>query len=517
MRAPFRCGVPKWGTMKATRWRTAIVVALGLTLSLPLSLLGPLRPLSALALTWDASVDTSHVPTLWYTQTSPSFDVTVTNTGTATWPAGGPNPVHVDLYFSNENRDGACCPRYALPNDIAPNASVTIHASKTAPYDVGSYTLDINLVKENEFWFETQTPNLPVGVSVQAKVACGAYCTVVTNSGPTHYWRLNDRTGGGGAYRDVLGGMDQGIISGMFGTVSDVKPPADADAGAASIHTTPTFQIEPSNNGQNVPVGATIPNWQQSPPFYSVGGWVKQDGDQPGHSSCFLEGSPVNGDAWLCRDVNGYLSFRLNVVCANHDHFFLSYGNPLLDDGRWHYVLGRYTDGPPAEGELWVDGVLVGSAAKPVPAECAGQPQPVQGIREIYIGQNFHGYFSEVAYWQNPLAASSIGPLASVPVGGAFCLIKCWDFNLQAGEASIWTGCCGFRIPDPYVGWHNLPAGERSPYRACAASGGPIGGSGSVGYDPATDTFNSADVEGSVHAGGGLQIGVMHRDAYTNF
>src|SRR5260370_31143075 len=65
-------------------------------------------PLTALALTWDATVDTSHVPTLWYTQTSPSFDVTITNTGTATWPAGGPNPAHVPVYFSYENRVTRC-------------------------------------------------------------------------------------------------------------------------------------------------------------------------------------------------------------------------------------------------------------------------------------------------------------------------------------------------------------------------------------------------------------------------
>src|SRR5260370_30774411 len=91
--------------MKGRRWRIATLIGVGASLSLPLSLLGPLRPIPALALTWDASVNTAQVPATWYTQTSPAFDVTVTNTGTATWPAGGPNPVHRAFYFTNQHRD----------------------------------------------------------------------------------------------------------------------------------------------------------------------------------------------------------------------------------------------------------------------------------------------------------------------------------------------------------------------------------------------------------------------------
>src|SRR5260370_38536049 len=243
--------------MRASRWRPALLIAVGVLLSLPPSLLGSLHPLTALALTWDATVDTSAVPTLWYTQTSPSFDVTITNTGTATWPAGGPHPVHVAVYFSYENRD-TCCPRYVLPADVAPNASVTIHVvQKPAPFDVGTYTLDIDLVKEGQFWFETQTPNLPVGVSVQVKVACGSYCTIVTNSGPFEYWRLNDHQNGVGPYRDVMGRADQ-TTGGTGAPVSDGQLPADADAGAPSIHVFPAFPAEPNHNSLNYPVGAGL-------------------------------------------------------------------------------------------------------------------------------------------------------------------------------------------------------------------------------------------------------------------
>jgi len=400
--------------MKTRRWRNGLLVVIGLAVAVPPNLLGPFRPISALALTWDASVDSSHVPATWYTQTSPAFDITLTNTGTATWPSGGPNPVHLALYFTSENRD-TCCARFTLPYDVAPNGSATIHVQRPAPFDVGSYTLDINLVKEYQFWFDSQTPNLPVGVAVQVKVTCGPYCTTVMNSGPTHYWRLNDHQNGAGPYRDVMGAaMDQIVQSAINGNVTDGRPPADADAGAASVHVAPAFQAPPSPDI----LGATIPNYPA--PIMALGGWVKEDSDQAGQArACFLEGSPVNGTGWLCRDSAGNISFTLHVTCAGSSYSFPAVGGAALDDFRWHYVLGRYQDGASPRSELWIDGTLVATANKPNTAPCTGS-EPVVPIREIFMGNNFHGFLSEVAYWQLSLPVSSIGPLASNPVGGAY-------------------------------------------------------------------------------------------------
>lgn len=406
------------------RLRTAAVVVFVAGIVLPWNVFGTLKPITAFAYTWDASVDTSHIPSTWYTQTSPAFDVTVTNTGTATWPSGGANPVRVAFYFSFQNRDAVSdctgdvidC-RYSLPSDIAPGGKATIHVKKATPFDVGSFSLLINMVQEGIFWFDTQTPNLPVTVGVQTKVACGSYCTPVINSGVTHYWRLNDHQGGAGPYRDVMGSMDEGVVSGYAATTSDGRLPADGEAGAASIHVAPTFQGEPNNNSLNFPIGVGIPN--QPVNIYALGGWVKQDSDQPSHGACFLEGSPVNGTGWLCRDASGNVSFSLDVLCNTHDHFFNATTGAVLDDGRWHYILGRYQDGANAESELWVDGSLVATAVKPVGGECTGS-EPVKQIREVYIGQNFHGFFSEVAFWQNLLPTSYIASLASVPVGGPY-------------------------------------------------------------------------------------------------
>jgi len=423
--------------MKTRRWRNALLVVIGLAITTPLSLLGPFRPISALALTWDASVDTSHVPATWYTQTSPAFDLTVTNTGTSTWPAGGANPVHVAVYFTFENRDtcGPTC-RLALPYDVLPNGSATIHVQRPTPFDVASYTLVIDMVKEGQFWFDTQTPNLPVTVALQAKVACGAYCTIVMNSGATLYWRLNDHQNGAGPYRDVMGAAgDQFVQNAGVGKVTDGRLPADGESGAASVHVAPTFQTPPSPDV----LGAGIPN--QPVPIMALGGWVKQDADQIGQArACFLEGSPTNGTGYMCRDSAGNISYQLQVVCAGNDYTFIASTGPVLDDGRWHYVLGRYDNGSSPRSELWIDGSLVGTAAKPNTAPCTGT-EPVKPIREIYMGNNFHGFFSEVAYWQSSLPVASIGPLAGNPVGGSYTAAQS-----AGGGVNLCLGCLAANI-----------------------------------------------------------------------
>ncbi len=298
-----------------------------------------------------------------------------------------------------------------MPADVPPGGKATIRVQKATPFDVGTYSLVFNMVEEGVLWFDTQTSDLPVTASIQAKVACGAYCMNVLNSGATHYWRLNDITHGAGVYRDVIGGMDES--SGGSGNITEGRLPADADPGAASIHLAPPFQSPPSPDV----LGATIPNYPQ--PIIALGGWVKEDSDEIGQArACFLEGSPTNGTGYMCRDSSGNISYQLQVVCAGSDYTFIAGTGAVLDDFHWHYVLGRY-DAINTRSELWIDGVLVATAQKPTTSPCTGS-EPVKPIREIFMGNNFHGFLSEVAYWQVSLPTSYIPALASNPNGGAY-------------------------------------------------------------------------------------------------
>jgi len=84
-----------------------------------------------------------------------SVPVTIRNDGTATWAAGGTNPVHVATHVADQAGktvlwDGE---RAVLPSDVAPGASVMASVPVSAPLAAGSYRVRIDLVREGIAWF----------------------------------------------------------------------------------------------------------------------------------------------------------------------------------------------------------------------------------------------------------------------------------------------------------------------------------------------------------------------------
>jgi hypothetical protein len=87
-----------------------------------------------------------------------SFSVSLTNTGTATWPSGGPAPVHLSYHWLSSGGavvvwDGA---RAALPADLAPGQSAVVSLPVVSPSVTGSYLLRLDLVQEGVSWFSAQ-------------------------------------------------------------------------------------------------------------------------------------------------------------------------------------------------------------------------------------------------------------------------------------------------------------------------------------------------------------------------
>lgn len=98
-----------------------------------------------------------------------TFSVTVTNTGTVTWPAGGATPVHLSYHWLGPTGqvvawDGA---RGVLPADVAPGQSAVVTIPIVSPQTVGPYTLRLDLVQEGVTWFSAQgvTPR-DIGITV---------------------------------------------------------------------------------------------------------------------------------------------------------------------------------------------------------------------------------------------------------------------------------------------------------------------------------------------------------------
>ena len=121
---------------------------------------------------WQATADISAAPSSWAANQTQTFNVGLTNTGTQTWPAGGTNPVKLDLNFSTTkggSKDISCCWKVSkitpLSGDVAPGGSTTVSVTVTAPAAGGSYYLEAQLFRDHLFWFPNWTYK---GVSVAA-------------------------------------------------------------------------------------------------------------------------------------------------------------------------------------------------------------------------------------------------------------------------------------------------------------------------------------------------------------
>jgi peptidoglycan hydrolase-like amidase len=82
--------------------------------------------------------------------------VTVVNYGPRTWPAAGPNPVHLGYHIYGANTgttyvwDGN---RASLPSDVPASTQATVPIRVTVPAGVGDYVIAWDLVQEGIAWF----------------------------------------------------------------------------------------------------------------------------------------------------------------------------------------------------------------------------------------------------------------------------------------------------------------------------------------------------------------------------
>src|SRR5438309_1580015 len=111
-----------------------------------------------------AAYDLTAVPHAWAVNQTQTFNVSVTNAGFQTWPAGGPNPVRLGLHFAsstggwpNQVRSGyrawATDVRISLPADLDPGSTAVIPVTLTAPPATGAIVLEAEMVREGMFWF----------------------------------------------------------------------------------------------------------------------------------------------------------------------------------------------------------------------------------------------------------------------------------------------------------------------------------------------------------------------------
>ncbi|MFN2520942.1 MAG: SpoIID/LytB domain-containing protein [Candidatus Limnocylindria bacterium] len=105
-------------------------------------------------------------PSSFIAGTTTMLAVSVTNAGSATWAAGGANPVRLAYHWHDASGntvvwDGVRTP---LAADLAAGASASIAATVVVPLLPGSYTLTFDLVREGVAWFQS-LGNAPLRVA----------------------------------------------------------------------------------------------------------------------------------------------------------------------------------------------------------------------------------------------------------------------------------------------------------------------------------------------------------------
>ena len=121
------------------------------------------------SLAWGANYNLCAAPRTWTGGQSQTFQLTMTNGGSATWPATGTNSVRLNLHFTSRQGGSAAMAgwlvsySFPLAADVAPGGSATLTVTIAVPSTAGPMYLEATLFKNHEFWFQ-QWQGVPVTV-----------------------------------------------------------------------------------------------------------------------------------------------------------------------------------------------------------------------------------------------------------------------------------------------------------------------------------------------------------------
>lgn len=192
-----------------------------------------------------ASIVVSSQPSSFSVGGSASYQVTLTNNGTQTWPAGGSNPVHLGVHFSSQgggygtsgtDNTWATNQRFSLPNDVAPGASVTFSMTVTAPGTAGNYVLEYQPGQEGVTWFSqyldsqaavgTGNPAFPAGTTYFTTTPDGQVLSERLPNGSggfTSYYYLHDGLGSVVGLTDSTGAVVNSYAYDPYGNTTSVS------------------------------------------------------------------------------------------------------------------------------------------------------------------------------------------------------------------------------------------------------------------------------------------------------
>ena len=135
--------------------------------------------LAARFTTWSASYGMGEAPAGWQPGRPQTFNVTVTNTSPATWPATGTNFTALHVHFATASGGVATKSSWLaggvtvkLPADVPAGQSVTLPVTLTAPNTAGQFWLEAEMYRSQLYWF---TAHADLRVLVARKLWAASY------------------------------------------------------------------------------------------------------------------------------------------------------------------------------------------------------------------------------------------------------------------------------------------------------------------------------------------------------
>ena len=134
---------------------------------------------------WSADWVSDTVPRTWFAGQTAPVTVTVANDGGRPWNASGLDPVVLGYRWIDDASGAVTIGKNftSLPADIPAGGTVTLSILITAPVASANYVMELDLYKQNEFWFKDKgippdpTP-IGVGLDFHAGYQVGALPTI---------------------------------------------------------------------------------------------------------------------------------------------------------------------------------------------------------------------------------------------------------------------------------------------------------------------------------------------------
>ena len=212
---------------------------------------------------WSADWVRDNVPKTFFAGQTLLNSVTVTNDGGRVWPAGGVNPVVLGYRWIDDGTGAVTVGKnfVNLPADVTPGQTVTLNIPVTAPAIPNNYVLELDLYKQNEFWFKDKgipADQSPVGIALDFRatyqlpavpqLTLGQPASIpvtITNTGQSRFptltstpvdlgYHLYDATGRTIVWDGARTKLPADLLPGASVTVQALVPPP-VDAGTYRI------------------------------------------------------------------------------------------------------------------------------------------------------------------------------------------------------------------------------------------------------------------------------------------